>query len=518
MIPRPRRPALSRVRAAALAAAFSLAATIPTGVADASDPSLAAYSSDTDRLFWFIHITDTHIGWPVTSVPHLELVAGEGYKTITPSFILITGDIVDAGFMKPYWDSYKKVLAAAGHTDKTIFDVPGNHDSWLDKGLSNFLKYSIQGKATGARHNSWVFSFPFGDYQIVSLDSSQAKLPGSELTFAETALAAQPGARLSFLAVHHPLSDADPSGALQKSMAKHKVVSYIYGHEHGQHSGSRSWTKDSALLWISGTLGKPILPSDDVEFSIFAVDNDGLSVRAVALKREGAVGKLQWPVVQITAPLDARLGGTNPWAYAVSGKATNNPIRALVFSKDPVTKVTARVDSDAAFALKQVKGPLWSGTFDGTAYAAAVPHTLSVTAESGGKKDTHKIHFGMTLSTACSDGKDNDGDTHTDYPADPGCTGLFDTDERDPPGATPDAGPDLGRDAGSEAGGLDAAADQAPAPDSGISADADAGGDPDPGAAGCDCAAVPGAPDLTSLAGALIFGLLVLGRRRGPLS
>ena len=33
----------------------------------------------------------------------------------------------------------------------------------------------------------------------------------------------------------------------------------------------------------------------------------------------------------------------------------------------------------------------------------------------------------------CSDGKDNDGDGKTDYPADPGCTSADDNDETDPP-------------------------------------------------------------------------------------
>ena len=38
-----------------------------------------------------------------------------------------------------------------------------------------------------------------------------------------------------------------------------------------------------------------------------------------------------------------------------------------------------------------------------------------------------------TSSPECSDGQDNDGDGLTDYPADPGCTSVSDTDETDPP-------------------------------------------------------------------------------------
>ncbi|MBA3737054.1 MAG: DNRLRE domain-containing protein [Actinobacteria bacterium] len=42
-----------------------------------------------------------------------------------------------------------------------------------------------------------------------------------------------------------------------------------------------------------------------------------------------------------------------------------------------------------------------------------------------------------TSSPACSDGQDNDGDGLTDYPADPGCTSVSDTDETDPPPPSP---------------------------------------------------------------------------------
>jgi hypothetical protein len=33
----------------------------------------------------------------------------------------------------------------------------------------------------------------------------------------------------------------------------------------------------------------------------------------------------------------------------------------------------------------------------------------------------------------CSDGIDNDGDTLTDFPSDPGCLSAIDNDETDPP-------------------------------------------------------------------------------------
>ena len=44
------------------AAALALAALAPAEAAGAGDPTLASYSGDSDRIFWFLHVTDIHIG------------------------------------------------------------------------------------------------------------------------------------------------------------------------------------------------------------------------------------------------------------------------------------------------------------------------------------------------------------------------------------------------------------------------------------------------------------------------
>ena len=47
----------------AAAAAVFLLALVP-GPARASDPSRARYTDDPSRVFWFLHISDTHIDSP----------------------------------------------------------------------------------------------------------------------------------------------------------------------------------------------------------------------------------------------------------------------------------------------------------------------------------------------------------------------------------------------------------------------------------------------------------------------
>ena len=45
--------------------------------------------------------------------------------------------------------------------------------------------------------------------------------------------------------------------------------------------------------------------------------------------------------------------------------------------------------------------------------------------------------FGIIGAPSCSDGSDNDGDSKTDYPADPGCSSATDNDETDPTSSPP---------------------------------------------------------------------------------
>ena len=78
----------------------------------------------------------------------------------------------------------------------------------------------------------------------------------------------------------------------------------------------------------------------------------------------------------------------------------------------------------------------------GGAYSIAVPAlyggqrvevTVTATGELESTRSPAEVVVGVSGTAACSDGKDNDGDGKTDYPADPGCTSAADTDETDVP-------------------------------------------------------------------------------------
>jgi MYXO-CTERM domain-containing protein/uncharacterized repeat protein (TIGR01451 family) len=59
--------------------------------------------------------------------------------------------------------------------------------------------------------------------------------------------------------------------------------------------------------------------------------------------------------------------------------------------------------------------------------------SVTATGELESMRSPPEVVVGVSGTAACSDGKDNDGDGTTDYPADPGCTSPDDTDETDVP-------------------------------------------------------------------------------------
>ena len=63
----------------------------------ASDPYSAYYSTDNDKIFWFILMSDVHIGaWGHPGSEYLEWMVTEAKDVINPSFIVNAGDLTDS--------------------------------------------------------------------------------------------------------------------------------------------------------------------------------------------------------------------------------------------------------------------------------------------------------------------------------------------------------------------------------------------------------------------------------------
>lgn len=92
--------------------------------------------------WWFMHITDTHIGWPGSEEELLWLVNTINSMDVKPDFLLLTGDIVNNAwwevtvlFERVQWQSglYKRYLEIIDYLDEQVevYEVPGNHDRYV---------------------------------------------------------------------------------------------------------------------------------------------------------------------------------------------------------------------------------------------------------------------------------------------------------------------------------------------------------------------------------------------------
>ena len=382
--------------------------------ARAGNPRGASYCADHTRLFWFVQISDPHIGASgSTDSNRLSWIVTTGRAVVNPSFIVATGDLTDStngnwlGYPNgPYqaeWDQYKGILSAAAAGPDVFYDLPGNHDAYSDRYFAYYLANSVQGRVTGKTQLSWTRVLPQGGgkYHFLGVNSSDntgaafslswpygdhAGLDATELAFIESELAANADANLTLVFGHHPVTDTGASddtwlfyGHQQfvAALDAYGASSYGYGHTHDASSSLFAGNSYTGTMANGGvhylnvaSLGK----SGASNYALFAIDCDGLSA---GIQTVGT-----WPAVLVTAPTSARIGASvNPYAYTVPAVA-GNPVRALVFDAAVVSQVRFRVDGSATWWPMEraaSSSPIWAGTWDASAVAAGL-HTLEVQA------------------------------------------------------------------------------------------------------------------------------------------
>lgn len=424
----------------------------------AASPSDARYAEDTDHLFWFLVISDTHVGenlWGGTQdTDNLAWVVGEAFQTIQPRFVFNCGDLVDAthGGLIPKdqsdgeWSEYRSVLDGHGMTPDLYVDLPGNHDQYCDKGLTHYRTYSMSGSMDDQTQHSVVYQTPEGFYHFLAVatpandgacwPADNAGLDPAEMDFIKAAFAANAGASLHFAFGHHGVhwgesnKVGEGAGEFRDLLKHYEVAVYFWGHTHDYLSEFH----DGTLFFNVRSLGK----SEDRHVALAAVDHDSLSVRAFTARK--------WPYVLVTAPADRSLGGGNPHAYTVPRSWASAPVRALVFSLPPPEGVRFRVDDGPWQGMIEVAPGVYQGTMDATALSEG-EHRLRVRADPWDDAD-HETRF-LAGTTVCGNGQDDDADGLTDFPDDPGCQNPADQDEQNPPPlpdpepAADEAGPDL---------------------------------------------------------------------------
>jgi hypothetical protein len=398
--------------------------------AGAGNPRGAYYCADTNKVFWFVQISDTHIGMRGSNdSSRLQWIVTTGKRVINPAFVVATGDLTDStngnlfGYPNgPYqaeWDQYKSILSAAGVGPSFFFDLPGNHDAYNDKYFAYYLANSVQGRANHTTQISWILDLPFGKYHFLGVNSADntgasfslawpfgdyAGLDADELKFVGDELLAHTDAALTLVFGHHPVTDTGASDDtwlyygqrdFMTALNSYRASSYGYGHTHDASSVLFAGNAYTGYMNYGGvhylniaSLGK----SSASNYRVFAVDCNGLSSAVQTVST--------WPVVLITAPVDARIGGiANPYAYNVPAVATN-PVRALVFDEGTISKVQFRVDGGATWyqMSRAASGsPVWTATWNASALAAGL-HTLEVQAV-GSTTRSHAISVNVEAAS-----------------------------------------------------------------------------------------------------------------------
>ena len=401
-------------------------------------PKPSYYHRSADRLFWFMVISDIHIGADGSQdTDYLTWAVNSAYDTIAPHFVVATGDLTDAtnggiiplGQFTEEWEAYRHILDTAGMHAGVYYDIPGNHDHYDDEYFDYYRAYSIQGSVSDTTQHSWTRIFSYGKYHFLGIATAgndgaefsiwpwdnfgdHAELTSDEIAFLESALTANPDAEITFMFGHHPF-EADASDwtetAIQDGLDDllnlidlHGVSLYGYGHTHNYMEAI--WSKDivSEIFYINtDSLGK----SNQDHYTVMAVDGNGVSM--VPARKD------LWPVVLITAPADRFLWQPpeevfNPYAYEIPpGKA--NPIRAMVFSPDPVYWVKFQIDGSSSWQDMQQIGqtPVWVGYWDASG-ASMGPHTVSVQAQ-GAATISHQVQTYINPALCLAD-YDRDGD------------------------------------------------------------------------------------------------------------
>jgi len=416
-----------RLLAAALVALLLAGSFSP---AVAGNPHSAFYSSSNDRIFWFIHASDIHVGAVgSTDSTNLQWLVTTAKNTISPSFIVVTGDMTDSsngglipigGPYQAEWNEYRSIVDA-NVTSSTYYDIPGNHEAYNDQYFAYYLANSVQGRATGGTQHSWTRNLWFGEYHFLGVNTADntgrsfsifppyygdhAGLDSTELAFITSELQAHPNAVLTLVFGHHPLAaTGDPLDTyiyygrdeFVSLMSGNGASLYGYGHTHDSRESfyTQGMTAGGFYFNVSA-LGK----DSPNQYTVTAIDCNGIASVTQNVS--------SWPVVLITAPMDRYLGGiVNPYTYSIPNSSAN-PIRALVFDTAAVSQVQYRIDTAGSWYPMQrtaTSNPnyphLWEATWNASALASG-EHTIEVQA-TGSTVRTDSVRVNV-LATATGD-------------------------------------------------------------------------------------------------------------------
>lgn len=180
------------------------------------------YSGD----FRFIHWTDVHYNPPIIGFESQLNVTLQMLKNANPDFIIMTGDM---GSTEANYQRFYAILSEMNF-DIPIFFCMGNHEKESATSLNSAVLYMGENRTSFG--NEFVFTFNYGKYQFIGLDTgvfpyaSAGNISAVQYDWLKSELLADEGSHL-IVFCHHPLYFRDTNDFWLNSSVARSVMSLM---------------------------------------------------------------------------------------------------------------------------------------------------------------------------------------------------------------------------------------------------------------------------------------------------
>ncbi|KAM7540746.1 hypothetical protein Aperf_G00000019994 [Anoplocephala perfoliata] len=317
----------------------------------------------TDRLFWFMQLSDLHLSrfGDNGRTTDFSKMCGSYIRTISPDIVIISGDITDAKYpafkgsqqFKKEWLAYATIIKESGISNDTIWlDLRGNHDNFNVPSAQHFdnlfREYSVIGR-NFTQSYMVTHRKSFGTYSFIAMDACPS--PGLKRPFnffglvtpdlSKSLQSFSPkaqGSNQTFWFGHYPTSTiVSPNFDLRKFISE-TAYCYLCGHLHSLMTIAPSMYTVQPQGFLELELADW---RDGRFFRIVAVDNDLVSFVDSQMHRDESQ---DWPIVLITNPKNA--GFLLPNKEPTDRILGSTHIRILAWSSSPITQVSVTVDNE----------------------------------------------------------------------------------------------------------------------------------------------------------------------------
>ncbi|MGB9590448.1 MAG: metallophosphoesterase family protein [candidate division WOR-3 bacterium] len=274
---------------------YNIILSTPEG-ADTQPNALMVYPAWRDTVV-FLQFSDIHIGNTAQELLRFQQAVIEA-NTIYPDFIVITGDIVEAGEIagSPTW--YGQFLAAAENLMVPVFTVNGNHDYSPATRMTNYPALINPELNYLFTYSDWLLMLCL-DTGPIDPDSSNARCWGlsrEQIAWADSVLDAHPGFTQKLAMMHGPLIDYDGSDRSNTHgrdefiglSLSHGLSLILHGHTHH----NRFFLSDST--WVQGDV--PVYPATPYflqELSTCKNSKDTMGYKRIELSRDTVISFLE---------------------------------------------------------------------------------------------------------------------------------------------------------------------------------------------------------------------------------